>query len=108
MKTWRVVPWFALLVAAAGALNWGAVGIFKYDIVGHLAGKATYGDLSTGTRVVFGLVGLAGLAAIPWLWSFASGGTRIGWRDSKRMGRRGYDEVSPIGDIEDEQHRRAA
>ncbi|AIL13885.1 membrane protein (plasmid) [Candidatus Paracaedimonas acanthamoebae] len=44
------------MLAIIGALNWGLVGIFKFDLVAFL-----FGEMSTGSRAVYTLVGLAGL-----------------------------------------------
>ena len=43
-------------LAIIGALNWGLVGVFNYNAVEQLFGQAT-----TVTRVIYGLVGLSGL-----------------------------------------------
>ena len=54
----------ALLLVIVGALNWGAVGLFKVDLVAELfAGQA-----SMGSRIVYGLVGLAGLWCVTMLF----------------------------------------
>lgn len=54
----------ALVLAIIGALNWGSVGIFGFDIVAYLCG----GQLSAVSRVIFTLVGLAGLWCISLLF----------------------------------------
>lgn len=51
MKTLDVVA-FALLVI--GGLNWGLVGIFRFDVV-----AAIFGEMSILARIVYALVGLA-------------------------------------------------
>ena len=53
-----------LTLAIIGALNWGSIGIFKFDPVAWLCG----GQTSTLSRVVFTLVGLAGLWCISLLF----------------------------------------
>jgi len=50
----------ALTLVIIGAINWGSVGIFKFDIVAAIFG----GQDSIGARIIFTLVGLAGLWAI--------------------------------------------
>jgi len=42
-----------------GALNWGLVGIFQVDLV-----AALLGPMSTASRAVYGLIGVAGLLSI--------------------------------------------
>ena len=53
-----------LTLAIVGALNWGCVGIFKFDVVAWLCG----GQTSTLSRVIFTLVGLAGVWCITLLF----------------------------------------
>ncbi len=50
----------ALLLVVIGALNWGSVGLFQFDIVSWLFGGAD----SLISRIIFTLVGLAGLWCI--------------------------------------------
>lgn len=50
------IDWIALVLVIIGALNWGLVGFFQYDLVASLFGAA-----STVARVVYSLVGVSGL-----------------------------------------------
>ena len=50
----------ALTLAIIGAINWGLVGIFKFDLVAWIFGGQTAGV----SRVIYTLVGLAGLWCI--------------------------------------------
>jgi uncharacterized membrane protein YuzA (DUF378 family) len=59
-----IIDRIALLLAVIGALNWGCVGIFKFDVVAYLCG----GQTSSVSRVIFTLVGLAGLWCISLLF----------------------------------------
>lgn len=52
-----------LVLVLIGALNWGSVGIFKFDFV-----QAICGEMSTLTRIIFALVGIAGLWCISLLF----------------------------------------
>ena len=54
----------ALILIIIGALNWGSIGIFGFDIVGWMFG----GQLSMVSRIIFTLVGLAGVWAISLLF----------------------------------------
>ena len=47
----------ALLLVIVGALNWGLIGLFEFDLVAALFG----GQDMTGSRVVYTLVGIAGV-----------------------------------------------
>ena len=50
----------ALALVIIGALNWGGIGIFQYDLVAMLFG----GSAAIGSRIVYTLVALAGIWAI--------------------------------------------
>lgn len=54
----------ALLLAIVGGLNWGLVGIFQFDLVAWLFG----GQGSLFSRLVYTIVGLAGLWSISFLF----------------------------------------
>lgn len=54
----------ALFLVIIGALNWGSVGIFKFDVVAYLFG----GQTSSISRVIFTIVGLAGIWCISLLF----------------------------------------
>lgn len=49
--------WIALTLIIVGALNWGLIGFFQFDLVSTIFG----GSLSWISRIIFALVGLAGL-----------------------------------------------
>ena len=59
-----IIDRIALLLAIVGAINWGCVGIFKFDVVAYLCG----GQTSSVSRVIFTLVGLAGLWCVSLLF----------------------------------------
>lgn len=59
-----VIDKIALTLAIIGALNWGSVGLFGFDCVAFLFGGQT-GMLS---RVIYTLVGLAGIWCITMLF----------------------------------------
>ncbi len=48
------------ILVIVGAINWGLIGFFKFDLVSTLFG----GMDSLIARIIFGLVGLAGLYTI--------------------------------------------
>ena len=59
----RVVDRIAFALSVIGALNWGLVGLFKFDLVATLAGKE-HGKVNGLSRTVYSLVGLAGLSLL--------------------------------------------
>lgn len=56
---------FALVLAIIGALNWGIIGLFGLDIIGNIFG----GTYSVISRIIYFIVGLAGIYLIPSLMS---------------------------------------
>ncbi len=50
----------ALTLVIIGAINWGLIGLFGFDLVGALFG----GQMSVLSRIIFTIVGLAGLWSI--------------------------------------------
>ena len=50
----------ALILSVIGCTNWGLVGLFRFDLVAWLFG----GSASLLSRIVYTLVGLAGLWCI--------------------------------------------
>ena len=54
----------ALILAIIGGLNWGSIGLFRFDIVAWLFG----GQTATVRRVVYALVGLAALWCVTLLF----------------------------------------
>ena len=51
---------FALVLVIIGAVNWGSIGLFGFDIVAALFG----GQGAILSRIIYTLVGLAGLWSI--------------------------------------------
>lgn len=54
----------ALILSIVGSLNWGLVGIFKFDLVAWLFG----GQGSVISRIIYTVIGLAGLWCISLLF----------------------------------------
>jgi uncharacterized membrane protein YuzA (DUF378 family) len=54
------LDWTAAVLIIVGALNWGLVGLFQFDLVAALFG----GQESLLARIVYTLVGISGLYMI--------------------------------------------
>jgi uncharacterized membrane protein YuzA (DUF378 family) len=61
---------FALALVIIGAINWLLIGLFNFDLVTSIFGGSLYGATppSTFSRIIFSLVGLAGLWCITLLF----------------------------------------
>lgn len=55
----RGLDTLALLLVVIGAVNWGLIGLFRFNLV-----AALFGDMTGVSRIIYALVGLAGLYAI--------------------------------------------
>ncbi len=53
------LEWLALILVIVGAINWGLVGFFGFDLVAQI-----FGEMTMASRIVYDLVGLAGVYMI--------------------------------------------
>ena len=60
----KVIDKIALLLIIIGAINWGLIALFKFDLV-----AALFGEMSVLSRIVYGLVGISGLWVIRLLFT---------------------------------------
>ena len=54
----------ALIISIIGALNWGSIGLFRFDIVAWITG----GQTSVVARIIYTVVALAGIWCISLLF----------------------------------------
>ena len=59
----KVIDKIALVLMLIGALNWGLIGLFEFDLVATL-----FGEMSVLSRIVYTLVGISGLWGIKLLF----------------------------------------
>lgn len=52
----KILDYAALALVIIGAINWGLIGFFRIDLVALL-----FGEMSMLSRIVYSIVGLAGL-----------------------------------------------
>ena len=55
-----IIDRIALILTVIGALNWGSIGLFSFDIVAFICG----GQMSVLSRIVYTIVALAGVWCI--------------------------------------------
>jgi uncharacterized membrane protein YuzA (DUF378 family) len=51
----------AAILTIVGGLNWGLVGLFKFDLVATVFGGMRFGEVNVGSRIIYTLVGLSAL-----------------------------------------------
>ena len=60
----QVIDRIAPILAIIGGLNWGSIGLFRFDLVAWICG----GQASVVARVIYTLVGLAAIWCISLLF----------------------------------------
>lgn len=55
----KIIDKIALALVIIGAVNWGLVGLFNFNLV-----DAIFGAMSVLSRIIYTLVGISGLWAI--------------------------------------------
>lgn len=53
----------SLILVIIGAINWGLIALFNFNLVATI-----FGDYTVLSRIIYGLVGLAGLFSITLLF----------------------------------------
>lgn len=52
----RGLDYTALVISVIGAINWGLVGLFRFDLVAWI-----FGNMSWLSRIIYVIVGICGL-----------------------------------------------
>lgn len=55
----KVIDKIALVLIIIGALNWGLIGIFNFNLVDSI-----FGEMSIISRIIYSLVGISGIWGI--------------------------------------------
>ena len=55
-----IIDRIALILTVIGALNWGSIGVFGFDVVAWICG----GQMSVVSRILYTIVALAGIWCI--------------------------------------------
>lgn len=55
----NIIQKSALVLTLIGALNWGLIGIFDFNLV-----AAIFGDMTVAARIIYSLVGIAAIINI--------------------------------------------
>lgn len=59
----KVIDKIALVLIIIGAINWGLIGFFNFNLVATI-----FGNMTWLSRIIYGLVGLSGLWGIKLLF----------------------------------------
>jgi len=55
----KTLDYIALILVVIGAINWGLIGFFNFDLV-----EAIFGNMTLVSRIIYALVGISGLYAL--------------------------------------------
>ena len=55
----KIIDKIALILIIIGAINWGLIGLFRFNLV-----ELIFGDMTALARIVYSLVGISGLWGI--------------------------------------------
>ena len=50
-----------------GAINWGLVGLFKFDLVSYL-----FGEMTITTRIIYSIIGVSAFLGMLYYWIFGN------------------------------------
>ena len=65
----KSLDYLALAIAIIGCVNWGLIGFFQFNLVTFL-----FGDMTLISRIVYAVVGIAGLYVISMFGRVGSAG----------------------------------
>ncbi|MBQ1394272.1 MAG: DUF378 domain-containing protein [Lachnospiraceae bacterium] len=55
----KVLDYIILILVIIGALNWGLIGFFRFDLI-----RVLFGNMSGLSRIIYALVGISGIYAL--------------------------------------------
>ena len=55
----KTLDYIALILVAVGAINWGLIGFFDFDLV-----RVIFGDMSMVSRIIYAVIGVSGLYSL--------------------------------------------
>ena len=53
-----------VILAAIGAINWGLIGLFGFDLVAAITTAGMFGETNVLSRIIYVVVGIAGVLAL--------------------------------------------
>ena len=67
----------ALILTSVGGLNWGLVGLFRFDLVAAIFGGMEFGETNLASRIVYTLVGIAAIYLLSRVRALVGGWDRM-------------------------------
>jgi uncharacterized protein len=73
----RKLDTLALVLTGVGGLNWGLVGLFRFDLVAAILGGMEFGETNLASRVVYTLVGVSAVYLLSRIRALVGGWDRV-------------------------------
>jgi uncharacterized membrane protein YuzA (DUF378 family) len=73
----RKLDILALVLTSVGGLNWGLVGLFRFDLVAAIFGGMEFGETNLASRIVYSAVGLSAIYLLGRIRALAGGWDRV-------------------------------
>jgi uncharacterized protein len=67
----------ALILTIVGGLNWGLVGLFRFDLVAAIFGGMEFGETSLASRIIYAAVGLSAVYLLGRIRALVGGSERV-------------------------------
>jgi uncharacterized protein len=68
----------ALVLTSVGGLNWGLVGLFRFDLVAAIFGGMEFGETNLASRAVYTLVGVSAVYLLGRIRALVGDRDRVG------------------------------
>jgi hypothetical protein len=73
----RKLDTLALILTIVGGLNWGLVGLFRFDLVAAIFGGMEFGETNLASRIVYVAVGLSAVYLLSRIRALLGGWERV-------------------------------
>ena len=73
----RKLDTLALVLTIVGGLNWGLVGLFRFDLVAAIFGGMEFGETNLASRIIYTAVGLSAVYLLSRIRAFIGDKERV-------------------------------
>ena len=73
----RKLDTLALILTIVGGLNWGLVGLFRFDLVAVIFGGMEFGETNLASRIIYAAVGLSAVYLLSRIRAFIGDKERV-------------------------------
>jgi uncharacterized membrane protein YuzA (DUF378 family) len=73
----KKIDTLALVLTIVGGLNWGLVGLFRFDLVAAILGGMEFGETNLASRIVYVAVGLSAVYLLGRIRALFGGWERV-------------------------------